>query len=133
MLLLAPSPDALAPPTVTLVAGPSDAHRVQSVLFSDPPGVTGISHPPTFLHDDCAVSGTVAVCTRALSVSGGAVSTATVVTEPASAVAVQLAEPTSGSNGSGSNGARGGRVAGRAVVVAGVVGVVGSALVNLVL
>ena len=109
---------------VTLVAGATDAHRAQSVLFSDPPGVTGISHPPTFFHDDCAIQsqsggGSVAVCTQAFSVDG-AVSTASVLTEAASAIAIQIAQPTGGADGSG-NGAGAGKAGVKALVGAGLV------------
>ena len=102
--------------------------RLQSVAFSDPPGVTGVSHPPTFFHDDCVLDGSgAAVCTRVLSVSGGPVSTAAVVTQQASAIALQVAEP-SGTGSSGASALRARGVAGLGVVIGVVAGAVGVTL-----
>ena len=85
----------------TLVEGSTDAHVIETAFVSGPSGLS-TRDGPEFYHEDCAISGTVAVCTNVFSSRNGQTTLPTLTTL-ATFVPVQVAAASGG--GASVNGA----------------------------
>ena len=86
----------------TLVEGSTDAHVIQTAFVSGPSGLS-TRDGPEFYHEDCAISGTVAVCTNVFSSRSGQ-STLPTLTTLATFVPVQVAAASGGASVNGAAG-----------------------------